>query len=65
MITIERKTSESVLRAIKKYRNKCVVKQITFKEHELELLDKANDAITKKNTNFSQYVKDLISDDVN
>lgn len=64
MITIARKTSDSLLKAIKKYKSKCVTKQITFKENELDLLDKANDVICEKKTNFSQYVKDLIRDDV-
>ena len=60
----KRKTSDSAMKAIKKYRSKLVLKQITFNENELGLLDKANDAITRKKTSFNQYVKDLIKDDV-
>ena len=59
-----RKTSEALLRAIKKYKAKCVTKQITFKENEMELLDKANDVIYEKKINFSQYVKNLIREDI-
>ena len=60
----KRKTSDSAMKAIKKYRSKLVLKQITFNENELGLLDKANDAVTRKKTSFNQYVKDLIKDDV-
>ena len=60
----KRKTSDSVMKAIKKYKSKCIAKQVTFKDSELDLLDKANDAVTRKKTSFNQYVKDLIRDDV-
>ena len=60
----KRKTSDSAMKAIKKYRSKLVLKQITFNENEIGLLDKANDAVTRKKTSFNQYVKDLIRDDV-
>lgn len=52
------------MKAIKKYKSKCIVKQVTFKDSELDLLDKANDTITRKKTSFNQYVKDLIKDDI-
>lgn len=65
MIIIERKTSESVLKAIKKYREKCVRKEVIFYPNEIELLEKAEDKASGQKKTFAKYVKDLIHDDVN
>lgn len=60
----KKKTSESMLKAVKKYKSKLVFKQVAFTEDEIPLLDKAEDKAFEQNKSFTKYVKDLIKDDV-
>lgn len=60
----KRKSSQSEIDAMRRYKSKCVEKRVEFKPSEKDLLEYAVHTAEQRDQSFQGYIKDLIRNDM-